>query len=122
LLNALYSHTFLVWKNKPAHMYYLQSVVMDYLKEWPKRLKLLQQSLTLTSPTNHEFLTKVQSLWSDLLDLGDYQKAESFLLEVYRFALRDDLPEVQEMFHATSRALAHSTSRDPGGPAGRRER
>jgi len=105
LLNALYMHTILVWREQPSHEFYLQSLIMDYLEEGGKRLELLQASLRLTPVEDHSFLTKVQALWSDLLDRGDYKSAEELLLYVYRYSPQSSLDEIKEMFYDTQRSM-----------------
>jgi hypothetical protein len=105
LLNAMYSHTFLVWRDRPSHMYYLQSALMDYLNDFGSHLQLLSQSIRLTPVTDHSYLTKVQGYWSDLIDVTEYDRAENFLLDIYRSALRDDFKELQEMFQPTRKAM-----------------
>jgi hypothetical protein len=106
LINALHSYTFLVWRNKPNHMYHLQAVLMGYIGDTGERLRLLRQSLHLTSQHDHSYITKVQSYWSELVDLGQYKLASDLILDVYRGASRDDVPELSEMLYLTQRGMA----------------
>jgi len=105
LLAAMYSHTFLVWRNTPAHMYYLQSVLMNELGNYSERFRLLGDSLALTPASDHSYLTKAQNYLSDLLDVKRYDVAERLLMDLYRSATRDDQPEIMEMFRSTRMAM-----------------
>jgi hypothetical protein len=55
---------------------------------------------------DHSFLTKAQALWSDLIDLGQYKNAESWLLFVHRYAPESHLNEIRDVFHKTQELLA----------------
>jgi hypothetical protein len=103
LLNAMYSHTFLVWRNKPAHMAYLQAALMDALGNFAERAKFMRESIALTPVTEHSYLTKVQDFWSELVDQRQYAEAELFILSIYHGAPREHLEELQEMFHTTQK-------------------
>ena len=56
LVSAMYVHTLLVWKALPAHMFYLQTVLMDQLGEEERHLELLDLSFLLTAPEDHAYL------------------------------------------------------------------
>jgi hypothetical protein len=84
LVHAMYVHTVLVWRSQPAHLFYLQGLIMDYLGDHLKRLELLRYSLRLTPVNDHSYLTKATAYWADLLDLGKKQEALDFLLSLNR--------------------------------------
>jgi hypothetical protein len=85
LVNAMYLHTVFVWSDlQPAHMFYLQSALMDYLGHPQKRSELLHRSLMLTDREDHSYLTKMQALVFDLVDSGQQRKAMDLLLSALR--------------------------------------
>ena len=99
LVHAMYMHTMLAWQDFPSHQYYLKSVLLDYLGETEQAGKSLLASFETTSPQDHDYLSKAQAYWSYLLDCGQYDKAKSFLLELYRTAPAVCLSEIQEMIN-----------------------
>lgn len=107
LLNAMYVHTLLVWRTQPAHLFYLQGLVMDYLGERVKKLDLLEHSLRLTPLDDHSYLTKATAYWADLMDLGKQKEALDFLLSLNRYSPEAYQSEIGEMITET---LAGSNS------------
>jgi hypothetical protein len=103
LVNALFVHTILVWRENPSHLCYLQSVLMDYLEQYSSMLDLRRQSLRLTDVEDHSYLTKAQALWSDLMDLGKHKDAYSLLLDLIRYSPQSYQPEIEDMLAATVR-------------------
>jgi hypothetical protein len=100
LANAAFVHTVTAWQDNPAHQYYLQSLVMDYLQRYDARFECLKRSFLLTPVEDHSYLTKAQALWSDLFDFQLYGEAEKFLLDLYRNSSTSHLGEVREMIHS----------------------
>lgn len=105
LLNAMYAHSFLVWRNRPDHMYHLQAIVFGHLGQAGERLRLLRQSLDLTPGTDHAHLTKVQMYWGELMDGGQFDEAVGLLLDEYRQAPKSDEAELKNMFVQTQRMM-----------------
>jgi hypothetical protein len=99
LLNAMFMHTILVWRDDPAHQCFLQSLLADYLGQGDVRRDLLHRSFLLTPPTDNSYLTKAQEYWCDLVDAGQREQAMSFLLDLTRTARPDDVPEIKEMIN-----------------------
>jgi hypothetical protein len=104
LVNALFIHAVVVWRAEPSHLYYLQSVLMDYLEQYSSMLNLRLQSLRLTDVEDHSYLTKAQALWSDLMDFGSHEDAYRFLLHINRYTPPSYQPEIEEMLAATIKA------------------
>ncbi len=86
LVNAMYVHTLLGWREQPAHQFYLQSALMGHLGNERRRLELLEMSLNLTSTEDHSHLTKATAYWSELMESGDRKRALAFLLTLGRTA------------------------------------
>ncbi len=103
LVNAMYQHAVFVWRDHPSHMYYLLSVLMDYLGDSSKKFELLHRSFSLTPKEDHSYLTKAQALWSDLLDHQHYRSAMQFILSVAREGPRDNVSELAQMLMETAR-------------------
>lgn len=101
LLNALFIHSIIVWREEPSHQYYLQSALMDYLEEYPSMLELRKRSLQLTDVEDHSYLTKAQAVWSDLIDLGEHEEAYAFLFHLNRYTPQSYQPEIEGMLAAT---------------------
>jgi hypothetical protein len=97
LLNAMFSHTILVWQDMPAHEYFLQSLVADYLGNARARMELLRQSFLLTPPEDHSYLTKAQAFWCDLVEAGSPEQARWFLMNLARTSPPEHLPEISDM-------------------------
>lgn len=101
VLNALYAHAHLVWADVPAHQQYLLSVLFEHLEDRPAALQFLRASLENSAPEDHDFLTKAQSYWSQLIELGQAREAKAFILDIYRRAAAKDLAEIQELIDDT---------------------
>ena len=81
---------------------------MDSLGQPTLRQENMLQSLRLTPMEDHAFLTKVQAYIFCLADEGFYDAANTYLLNLYRKAPEQYLPEIQEMMEAIKRqALEH---------------
>jgi tetratricopeptide (TPR) repeat protein len=101
LVNALYIHTLLVWRKQPAHLFYLQGLLMDHMGDHQRRLELLDVSLRLTPVEDHSYLTKATAYWSDLMDLGRQKEALDFLLALNRYSPLAYQDEIGEMIGET---------------------
>lgn len=101
LLHALYAHAQLAWTDVPAHQHYLLSVLFEHMEERTAALQFLRASLENSSPEEHDFLTKAQSYWSQLIEAGKRSDAKAFVLDLYRRAAAKDLAEVQELVEET---------------------
>jgi hypothetical protein len=101
LSHALYAHAQLVWTDVPAHQHYLLSVLFEHLEDRTAALQFLRASLENSSPDEHDFLTKAQSYWSQLIEAGKRADAKAFILDLYRRAASRDLAEVQELVDET---------------------
>lgn len=101
LLHALYAHAQLAWTDAPAHQHYLLSVLFEHLEDRAAALRFLRASLENSAPNEHDFLTKAQSYWSQLIETGRTGDAKAFVLDLYRKASPRDLLEVQELVDET---------------------
>ena len=106
LVNALSFNAFAIWRDSPAHQYFLNSLIMNHLRQYGLRFEYLRRSLMLTPVEDHSYLTKAQALWSDLFDLERYAEAETFLLDLHRYSPTAHLSEVKEMIHSLYTASA----------------
>ncbi len=98
LLHALVLFAIGYSAHDPAHCSYLMSLVYGYLGDEKERYRALYASFRLTSPEDHSYLTKAQDCWSELLDQGRFEEAETFLLSLSRSCLREQQDEVRAMF------------------------
>lgn len=101
LVNALFAHARTVWVDDPSHQQFLLCKFFEYVGERKMASRLLEASINNTSPADHEFITKVQMLWSIYLDESLYDRAKDLLLNVYRRANEKDLPELTELIELT---------------------
>lgn len=101
LVCAMYIHTLLVWRTQPAHLLHLQSVLMDHLGDHERRLELLDMSFLLTPPQDHAYLTRATAYWSELMDLGRYEQAWFFLVQLARQAPDSCQEEIASMMSET---------------------
>jgi hypothetical protein len=102
LLNALNFHNFSVWRDRPAHYYYLRGLLMGYLGDIGRKIRMLRTSFLLTPAEDHSYLTKAQMLWSEMMDAEQYEEAEEFLLNVYRDSEPQQRAEVRGLLRATA--------------------
>ena len=100
LLHVLWAHASKAWRDQPAHGFFLQSQVTDYVGRHDATRELLEQSLALTPASSHEYLTRVHALWAHLLEHGEASQAEAFLWDLHRHAPREHVSEIREMLRA----------------------
>ncbi len=106
VLHALRAHATLFWTDDPAHQQYLLHVFFDLVGDKQSAKRLLWASLQATDVEAHEYLSKAQSFWSLLMEEGDYEEAQRFVLGLYRRGREEDLAEIREwvdMTYAASR-------------------
>lgn len=101
LLNAMYMHLWLVWRNEHPQLLYLGSQLMDYLGQKDIRDRMLLESFYLTSPEDHTFLTKAQDLWSNLIEERRLKEAMNFLFLVKGRSLPSQREEIDQMVDYT---------------------
>jgi hypothetical protein len=105
LLHALALFPLEYLASDPAQCYYLFSMLYGYRKDTQMRLHLLEEAFRLTRPDDHTFLTRAQEYWSELLDAGREEEAESFLFSLHRWALPSQQDEVREMMVSAIRHI-----------------
>jgi len=111
LVHALYAHAKNVWTDHPSHQNYLLGMLFEHIGQLDEAMTLLLASLNNSSVEEHDFVTKVQTYWSMLIEASRFEEAKGFLLSQYRRAAQQDLAELEEMLdetyvaqHATRRA------------------
>ncbi len=102
LANVLHIHPFIVWRDEPAHMFYLLAALMGQLGQSEARLQYLFSSLAATPIDDHSYLTKASAYWSELIELGQQDNAMDFLLKLTRNAPEPFLDEIREMIKETA--------------------
>ena len=58
-------------------------------------------SFRLTSPQDHAYLTRATTLWSELMDLQEYEKASKFLFFLTKHAPDNCQEEIKDMLSET---------------------
>jgi len=106
LTHAMFMHTFIAWRDRPAQAHFIRSVLMDYLGAAEEKRKQAYYSFMLTPPTDHSYLTKAQTCAFDLLEAGNREAAVAFLLSVARFSPTENVPEIQEMLTSITQAAS----------------
>jgi hypothetical protein len=61
-----------------------------------------------TDVEDHSYLTKLQALWSDLMDFGKHKESYSLLLHLNRYTPQSYQPEIGEMLAETIKAITGS--------------
>ena len=102
LVIAMAIHAFVVWRDEPSHMFYLQAATMGQLGKKKARLELLRKSLSATPIYDHSYLTKVSAYWGELLELGKKEQAMEFLLMLSRNVPEAYVAEIGEMIAETA--------------------
>lgn len=101
LIPVLLNHCFIVWIDNPAHQNYLLAVLFDNLGIPELVLQHLYVSFRLTSPEEHDYLTKAQAYWTALIDAKKIDHAEEFALQLLRHSPEKHLDEIKEMMRMT---------------------
>jgi len=102
LANGLAIHPVLVWRDQPAHMFYLLAALMGALGSEEMRLDCLEKALSNTPIDDHSYLTKANAYWGELLEQGQTDKALDFLLRLSRSMPERYAEEVGEMIKETA--------------------
>jgi hypothetical protein len=105
LARAMLWNTQAVWLDNPAHQHYLASVVFEGVGRRDLSRMALKAALDSTDISEHDFITKVQTYWSSLVEDGLLDEAKSFLLKLYRRASHKDLDEIEEILDVTYQQL-----------------
>jgi hypothetical protein len=101
LLNAMYMHIWLVWREERPQLLYLGSQLRDYLGQRGMRDRMLLESFKLTPPEDHTFLTKAQDHWSNLIEERRLKEAIDFLFSVRERSLPSHREEIDQMVDYT---------------------
>ncbi|MGH7139627.1 MAG: hypothetical protein ACREHD_28130 [Pirellulales bacterium] len=104
LLNALESHSVLMWWNEPSHMFYLRAAMMGQLGRQEERLECLDQALSATPVSDHSYMTKAHAYWVELLETGEQKKALRWLINLSRNVPESYALEVADMIAETAGA------------------
>lgn len=108
LVHGLHAHALLFWRHQPAQQQLLFGLLYDYLKDREHSTAALERSFTLTPVQSHDFLTRAQLYWSHLIETGQRQAAEQFVLTLYRQVPPEHLAEVatwiQEIYRSPQAA------------------
>jgi hypothetical protein len=113
LVNAMYMHLF-AWAHLPSHLYYLGGQLMDYLGKRKARDRMLLESLRLTSPEDHAYLTTVQDYWSNLIEERRYTEGNAFLSALKNQGLPSQRGEIDRMLQYTEECLHDKTQARAG--------
>jgi hypothetical protein len=97
LVNILAYHCTVIWRDYAAHQQYLLGILAGYSKDEELEEKSLVASFHLTSPDEHDYLTKAQVCVFHFLEHRRYDKAKSFLFAVCRQAPEESLDELRKM-------------------------
>ena len=104
LLLTMLGHVSAAWRHDPSHQTHLRGQILDYLGDARRSGACKRLAFVQTPRDAHEYLTKAQIFWSHLMDVGDFQAARSFVLEVYRDARPEHLDELQVLLDETEEA------------------
>jgi len=98
---VLFVHTLVTWYDNPSHQNYLLSILFDELGIKESHRICLYNAFKLTSPDEHDYLTKAQSYWSALMDEELYEEAKHFVTILTRTANKEHLEEIEEITELT---------------------
>jgi tetratricopeptide (TPR) repeat protein len=96
-MNALGAHLALEWQDDPAHRAVLQAALLEHVGAADAAGRHLEHAFRSTPPDAREYLSLAQAYWFSMIDRGQHVEAEAFLLDLYRNAPSEALPEVREM-------------------------
>ncbi|NJL60450.1 MAG: hypothetical protein HC887_13235 [Desulfobacteraceae bacterium] len=101
IICVLFLNTLITWHDNPAHQNYLLSVLSDKLG-WSDLYRFyLYNAFKLTSPDEHDYLTKAQAYWAALIDEGMFDDAEEFALRLLKNSGEKDFQEIKEIVSLT---------------------
>jgi len=101
IIFVLFVHTLVTWHDNPSHQNYLLSILFDELGIKESYRICLYNAFKLTSPEEHDYLTKAQSYWSALMDEKLYEEAKHFVTTLTRTANQEHLEEIKEITELT---------------------
>ena len=110
LLHAALAHARLLWTDEPAHQNYMLSALYEYVGDRSATRRMLIAALDNTPVTAHDYLTKIQALWSQLIESGDVGQARDLILVSYRTALPEQLDELAELLDETYTVARRASS------------
>jgi tetratricopeptide (TPR) repeat protein len=93
----LLSHCLIAWHDNPAHQNHLLYVLFENLGFYELARERLYTAFKLTSPFEHEYMTKVQAYWTALIDAKQFDDAEEFILRVLRHSKEEHFEELKEV-------------------------
>jgi tetratricopeptide (TPR) repeat protein len=93
----LLSHCLIAWHENPAHQNHLLYVLFENLGFYEMARERLYTAFKLTSPFEHEYMTKVQAYWTALIDAKRFDEAEEFLFRVLRHSPEEHFEELKEI-------------------------
>jgi tetratricopeptide (TPR) repeat protein len=93
----LLSHCLIAWHDNPAHQNHLLYVLFENLGFYELARERLYTAFKLTSPFEHEYMTKVQAYWTALIDAKRFDEAEEFLFRVLRHSPEEHFEELKEI-------------------------
>jgi hypothetical protein len=98
---VLFIHALVSWHDNPSHQNYLLSILFDELGIKELHRICLYNAFKLTSPDEHDYLTKAQSYWSALIDEELYEEARHFVITLLRTSKQEHLEEIEEILALT---------------------
>ncbi len=101
MIFVLFIHALLSWHDNPSHQNYLLSILFNELGVKELSRICLYNAFKLTSPDEHDYLTKAQSYWSALIDEKLYQEARHFAMTLMRTSKQEHLEEIEEIIELT---------------------
>ncbi|MCP4107121.1 MAG: hypothetical protein GY749_16535 [Desulfobacteraceae bacterium] len=101
IICILFLNTLITWHDNPAHQNYLLSVLFDKIGRSDMYRAFLYNSFRLTSPEDHDYLTKAQAYWSALIDEKMFDEAEDFVLKLLKNSGEEHFEEIKEIISLT---------------------
>ena len=98
---VMFTHSLMVWHNHPAHQNQLFSIVFDNMGFHEAVIECLHTAFRLTSPEEHDYLTKAQAYWAALIDAKMPDRAKEFILRLLRNSPEAYFDEIKEIIELT---------------------
>jgi len=90
---------------RDADRYQVLGLVFEARENVSEAADCYRKALNATHADDHDFITRVQMLWTHLHEMGDLNGAGRLLLDIYPRVPRKDLEEVSEMIWDTMQAF-----------------
>jgi hypothetical protein len=98
---------------RAADQFQVRGLIALEQKKFDAAAMRFRAALSATHSDDHDFITRVQMIWTILMERNRLKEAFDCLLEIYRKASRNDLDDVEGMLRETFEAIQRRRRKSP---------